>query len=249
MEQKEINTTTAEITASVPTSTSELPASKGDVELRKRKKKEEEKMAFLSSLESLTGIPKSYFALGVVFAFILLVFFGVGMSLLCRVVGFFYPLYESFKCIEDPKMPQLRLWLSYWLVYGLFTLAEAFSDTAFSWLPFYYAMKLAFLVCCFHPVTQWAIIIFDKGVRPILERNVKQFEFSLSEMQDTFLQLAEKTTDQVKSKGMEVGQKIQSAVSERKRRHLETETSTPVTPPPVIPTPSVTSPPANSPTT
>lgn len=34
------------------------------------------------------------------------------------------------------------MWLTYWVVYGLFGLAEFFSDLLLSWFPFYYAGKV-----------------------------------------------------------------------------------------------------------
>lgn len=34
------------------------------------------------------------------------------------------------------------MWLVYWVVYGLFGLAEFFSDLLLSWFPFYYAGKV-----------------------------------------------------------------------------------------------------------
>lgn len=34
------------------------------------------------------------------------------------------------------------MWLTYWVVYSLFGLAEFFSDLLLSWFPFYYAGKV-----------------------------------------------------------------------------------------------------------
>lgn len=34
------------------------------------------------------------------------------------------------------------MWLTYWVVYALFSLAEFFSDLLLSWFPFYYVGKV-----------------------------------------------------------------------------------------------------------
>lgn len=34
------------------------------------------------------------------------------------------------------------MWLTYWVVYGLFGLVEFFSDLLLSWFPFYYVGKV-----------------------------------------------------------------------------------------------------------
>lgn len=36
----------------------------------------------------------------------------------------------------------------YWVVFSIFSLIETFSDVVLFWLPFYYALKVAFLLYC-----------------------------------------------------------------------------------------------------
>ncbi|KAI9999534.1 hypothetical protein NQD34_018439, partial [Periophthalmus magnuspinnatus] len=58
-------------------------------------------------------------------------------------------------------------WLTYWVVYGLFSIAEAFSDIFLFWFPFYYAGKCLFLVWCMAPVS-WngSEILYRRAIRP-----------------------------------------------------------------------------------
>lgn len=44
--------------------------------------------------------------------------------------------------------------LTYWVVYAAFGILEAFLSVLLGWIPFYYALKLAFLAWCFLPQTQ-----------------------------------------------------------------------------------------------
>uniref|UniRef100_A0A8C9IBR6 Receptor expression-enhancing protein n=1 Tax=Piliocolobus tephrosceles TaxID=591936 RepID=A0A8C9IBR6_9PRIM len=46
------------------------------------------------------------------------------------------------KAIESPSKDDDTVWLTYWVVYALFGLAEFFSDLLLSWFPFYYVGKV-----------------------------------------------------------------------------------------------------------
>lgn len=50
------------------------------------------------------------------------------------------------KAIESKKKEDDTQWLTYWVVYGFFSIAEAFSDIFLSWFPFYYAGKVCVCV-------------------------------------------------------------------------------------------------------
>lgn len=49
------------------------------------------------------------------------------------------------KAIESPNKEDDTQWLTYWVVYGVFSIAEFFSDLFLSWVPFYYMLKVRWL--------------------------------------------------------------------------------------------------------
>lgn len=51
------------------------------------------------------------------------------------------PLFR-IKAIESNVKEDDTQWLTYWVVYGLFSVLEAFSDIFLSWFPFYYVSKV-----------------------------------------------------------------------------------------------------------
>ena len=66
-------------------------------------------------------------------------------------VGFLYPAYKSFKAIESKESSDDTMWLTYWVVYGFFSVVEVFADVLLAWFPFYYYVKLVFLLWLMNP--------------------------------------------------------------------------------------------------
>jgi hypothetical protein len=164
-----------------------------------------DKYPLLHNFELYTGVRKVYVASVAIAATILLVFFGLGTSVICGLVGFLYPMYMSYKTIEKPTMELLKQWLMYWIVYGIFTMFEHYSDTALSWIPFYHPLKLVFLLWCFLPRYNGATTIFQAFVRPILIKNEALVEESILQAQQAASEITSVMTSQLKDKGLQLG--------------------------------------------
>ena len=83
-------------------------------------------------------------------------------------MGYAYPAFKSFKCIQKGQKEKYPEWLMYWAVISCFTASEVFGDVLVSWLPFYYEAKVAiiiYLVCN----RKAAVAFYRKYLHPTLE--------------------------------------------------------------------------------
>jgi len=132
------------------------------------------------ALHEKIKVRPSYIILGVCAFVLLFVLFGVGANPLCNLVGFIYPLYASFKALKTEDKEDDSMWLTYWIVYGFFTLVESFSDFLLYWVPFYHMIKIGFLVWCMHPSFRGANKIYKNVIEPFLDTHLKDIDQSFS---------------------------------------------------------------------
>ncbi|KAJ8955453.1 hypothetical protein NQ318_003553 [Aromia moschata] len=64
----------------------------------------------------------------------------------CNSVGFLYPAYVSMHAIESPSKDDDTKWLTYWVVFAVFSIIEYFADFIAGWFPLYWLIKCLFFV-------------------------------------------------------------------------------------------------------
>ncbi|CAD6185627.1 unnamed protein product [Caenorhabditis auriculariae] len=106
----------------------------------------------------------------------------VGMSetisrLLTITVGTLYPAYRSYKAIRTKDTREYVKWMMFWIVFALYSFLENILDLLLAfWFPFYFQLKIVFVVWLLSPWTKGASILYRKWVHPMLTRHERDID-------------------------------------------------------------------------
>lgn len=123
-------------------------------------------MGLFDTISQATGMPKKKVLQSALVFMVLFIVFGVGASILTNLIGVAYPVFMSFHALESEGADDDKQWLTYWVVFGLFSILDQFAGFILSLIPFYYVLKVTTLIWLFHPGTQGATYLFYNFVQP-----------------------------------------------------------------------------------
>ncbi|ETS60259.1 hypothetical protein PaG_05810 [Moesziomyces aphidis] len=89
-----------------------------------------------------------------------------------------YPLYSSYKAVTSSttSLADMEVWLVYWSVFACWTLFESLFGWLWSWVPFYYEIRLIFNIWLVAPQTRGATYIYTTHLHPFLQSNQEQID-------------------------------------------------------------------------
>ncbi|GAC94768.1 hypothetical protein PHSY_002341 [Pseudozyma hubeiensis SY62] len=89
-----------------------------------------------------------------------------------------YPLYSSYKAVTSSttSLADMEVWLVYWSVFACWTLLESLFGFLWSWVPFYYEIRLLFNIWLVAPQTRGATYIYTNHLHPFLQSNQEQID-------------------------------------------------------------------------
>jgi len=154
-------------------------------------------------------------------------------ALLSRVIslslGTLYPAYASYKAVRTKNVKEYVKWMMYWIVFALFTSVETVSDVFLSWFPFYYEIKIIFLIWLLSPATKGSSLLYRKFVHPqLLRRETKIDEMIVAAQTrsyDTAMQLGQKSMRYVTGLIMDQAVRAPAIMQELISGHQETLTA------------------------
>ncbi len=133
-------------------------------------------MQIVEKISKASGLPQQKVLQAGLALVVLFIVFGVGASLLTNIIGVAYPAFMSFVALESEGTDDDKLWLTYWVVFGSFTIVDQFAGIILRLIPFYYVLKVGMLIWMFHPSTQGAITLYDNFVLPFVKQYESQFD-------------------------------------------------------------------------
>ncbi|KAM9709029.1 receptor expression-enhancing protein 1 isoform 1-T1 [Menidia menidia] len=104
--------------------------------------------------------------------------------LVVLVFGTLYPAYSSFKAVKSKDVKEYVKWMMYWIIFALFMAVEVFTDLFLCWIPFYYELKIAFVVWLLSPYTKGSGVLYKKFVHPTLSSKEKDIDDYICQAKD-----------------------------------------------------------------
>ena len=127
-------------------------------------------MDLLEKVAAATGMPIKQLMQYSLFGGVLLVMLGIGQTYIVNLLGVAYPAFMSFLALESDGLDDDKMWLTYWVCFGCFNIIDQFAGIILSIIPFYYFLKLGFLVYLFHPSTEGALTVYKTVIRPRIQQ-------------------------------------------------------------------------------
>ncbi|XP_003228281.1 receptor expression-enhancing protein 4 isoform X1 [Anolis carolinensis] len=137
------------------------------------------------------------------------------------VFGMLYPAYASYKAVKTKNIREYVRWMMYWIVFALFMATETVADTFVSWFPFYYEIKMAFVVWLLSPYTRGASLLYRKFIHPTLSRKEKEIDQLILQAKErsyeTLVSFGKKSLNVAATAAVQAAHKSQGALTGRLR--------------------------------
>jgi receptor expression-enhancing protein 5/6 len=129
-------------------------------------------------LEKKIGIPAKFIIiiLGICIASVVIGYLDQYIVCFLAVV---FPTISSIRAIESPEEDDDKQWLTYWVVYACFTFIDLFVGFLLKFIPFYFILKMIFILWLSLPNFNGALKIYNNFVIKIFkkyENDIKNIE-------------------------------------------------------------------------
>ncbi|XP_026571046.1 receptor expression-enhancing protein 4-like [Pseudonaja textilis] len=137
------------------------------------------------------------------------------------LLGTLYPAYASYKAVRNKDVREYVRWMMYWIVFALFMATETITDTFISWFPFYYELKMAFVVWLLSPYTKGASLLYRKFVHPTLSSKEKEIDHFICQAKErgyeSLVSFGKRSINVAATAALQVAAKGQGALAGRLR--------------------------------
>lgn len=141
--------------------------------------------------------------------------------LVVLVFGTLYPAYSSYKAVKTKNVKEYVKWMMYWIVFAFFTTAETLTDIVLSWFPFYFELKIAFVIWLLSPYTKGSSVLYRKFVHPTLSNKEKEIDEYITQARDrsyeTMMRVGKRGLNLAANAAVTAATKGQGVLSEKLR--------------------------------
>ena len=127
---------------------------------------------FVQKLEKKTNIPRNYLFSGFLSFYLLMSFLNLGGigEILSDIVGSAIPTYYSIRAIKTNDTRDDTQLLAYWIIFGIMNVVEFWSGAILSLIPFYWFLKIIFLLYIGLPFTGGSMMIWKHFIEPVYDQ-------------------------------------------------------------------------------
>ena len=133
-------------------------------------------------IQEKTGI-NGYVFIGLIILSLIFVYFNLFENLITNLIGTVYPTFWTIKSIESKDGKAIH-WLIYWIIFSSFILLDFFSGFVVKIIPFYFVMKICFLIWLQWPKSKGCDIIFIYVINNIFESIEEEVDEYVQEVKD-----------------------------------------------------------------
>ena len=94
-----------------------------------------------------------------------------GWAILITTITVLYPAVHSIRAIETEGKDDDKIWLTYWMVFGLFTTAETFFGFIFYVIPYWDWLRMGFFIWLLLPNFNGAAVLYNGVIKNLLAQN------------------------------------------------------------------------------
>lgn len=150
----------------------------------------------METVANMLGISVDKLSRYALYTGIVCVMLGIGDQYITTAIAVAYPCFMSFLALESEGADDDKQWLTYWVVFGLFNILDQFAGFILHLVPFYYFLKLLFMVWLFHPSLQGATTVYNIYILPTM----KEYEKHIIAGEEAIANAASNATATIKDK-------------------------------------------------
>ena len=141
----------------------------------------------MALIQEKTGIKGIYVVSGLILC-VIFVYFNIFDTIITNLVGTLYPAFWTIKSIENNELKEQKNWLTYWAVFCSFILVDMFSPIIIKFVPFYFVMKIIFLIYLLIPGSHGCAIIYNLIVKKILRKYENELEIIVTNVEEVLIE-------------------------------------------------------------